>query len=515
MTDAIPQGRFFLRPGIRLIHGKNGGVLLQSAPLRALRLNAAAFEILTRCQTGFHPAECTSAGAGLPRESVFPFLDSLWQAGFLDWRPAAGAFEPCVSIVIPVYNRASEIGACLEALLALNYPPDKREIIVVDDGSTDETPAVVRNYRVKLIELFQNRGQSAARNVGAAAATGEIIAFIDSDCIADPDWLHELLPYFQDIRVALAGGYVDSFYQESWLDRYEEVQSPLNMGKEGAFGTSAASDFYVPTCNVLIRKNAYMKAGGLDEGLRLGEDVDLCWRLKGKGHRLLYVPRGRVRHKHRNRFWDIFTRRFDYGTSEAFLFTRHKQVRKKFPWKPAALGFLGLLCLCLLTGSPLLLPLAGLIWIGSSWHSKIQMQKKIGVLLRFRDLLGATLKEYLACAFYLSYHFVRYYLLLMIILALSFPGVAALLGTLILFPVTIEYLRKVPRLVFPLYLFFFLMEQAFYQMGVFWGCVKTRSYKPYHLVFTIPRQSTGSNRTGRPARFREKKPLLPDLSGTS
>jgi mycofactocin system glycosyltransferase len=483
MTDATPRGRFILRPGLRLVAGAGGGVLLQPQPLRLLRLNAAAFALLQRCQSEFFSKDSASSETAQSNGAAFPFLDSLWQAGFLDWQPAAGVVEPSVSIIIPVYNRAGEIGSCLEALLALHYPADRREIIVVDDGSTDGTAAEVGRYPVRVISQPQNRGQSAARNAGVRAARGEIIAFIDSDCIADPDWLQELVPYFQDARVALVGGYVDSFFRESRLDRYEEVQSPLNMGKATAFGSAATSDFYVPTCNVLIRKNAYLQVGGLDEDLRLGEDVDLCWRLKERGCRLLYVPKGKVRHKHRNRLWEILRRRFDYGTSEGFLFSRHGQVKKRFPWKPAALTFLVLCCLGVLTRSLWFLPWAALLAGGEAWRRRRELRRKTGAPLDYATVLRAILKDFFASAFYLTYHLLRYYLLLILAVAFLIPAAAPLAALLILFPAVVEFVRKKPRLSLPLFLFFYLAEQAFYQAGVFRGCLIWKSFRPYHLWF--------------------------------
>lgn len=483
MTDATVRGRFTLRAGLKLLAGEGGGVLLQPNPLRLLRLNAAAFTLLQRHQSKYSSKNSAPADINHPVGTEAAFLDSLWQGGWLAWEPAIDTFAPVVSIVVPVYNRAGEIGDCLEALLAQDYPTHRLEIIIVDDGSTDGTAEVVSRYLVRLIKQPQNRGQSAARNAGVRAAQGEIVAFIDSDCIADPNWLSELVPYFQDPRLALVGGYVDSFFRESRLDRYEEVQSPLNLGKEVAFGTTAASDFYVPTCNVLIRKDVYLQVGGLDEGLRLGEDVDLCWRLKETGRRLLYIPKGKVRHKHRNRLWEILRRRFDYGTSEGFLFSRHEQVKKRFPWKPAALTFMILCCLGILTRSVLVLPVAALLAGSEAWRRRRELKRKTGASLSYATVLQAILKDYFASAFYLAYHLVRYYLVLMLLAAILIPAAAPLLVGLILFPALVEFARKQPRLSLLLFLFFYLAEQAFYQAGVFWGCLTWNSFRPYHLWF--------------------------------
>jgi hypothetical protein len=183
MTDATIRGRFTLRAGLKLLAGEGGGVLLQPNPLRLLRLNAAAFTLLQRQQSEYLVKNSDPAEIDYPVGTEATFLDSLWQGGWLAWEPAIDTFAPAVSIVVPVYNRAGEIGDCLEALLAQNYPTYRLEIIIVDDGSTDGTAEVVSRYPVRLIKQPQNRGQSAARNAGVRAAQGEIVAYIDSDCI--------------------------------------------------------------------------------------------------------------------------------------------------------------------------------------------------------------------------------------------------------------------------------------------------------------------------------------------
>lgn len=476
MGEVTLKGQFHLKPGIQMIPGDGEGILLIHDPLRIFRVNTAAFDFLQRCRKGFS-LEC-----GM--RDVLPFLDSLCEAGVLEWKPPDEPFEPFVSIIIPVYNRAHEIGPCLESLLSLDYPSSKREIIVVDDASEDHTVFMVRRYKVRLIVQKYNQGQSAARNAGVKAAKGEIIAFMDSDCIADQRWLRELAPYFQDLRNALVGGYVDSFFRETWLERYEEVQSPLNMGQKRLIGAAKESSFYVPTCNMLLRKDAYLKMGGLDEGLRVGEDVDLCWRLKKQGYRMIYVPKGRVEHKHRNRFSQSFKRRFDYGTSEAFLYARHREVTKRFPWQPAGMLFFLLCCLGLVARPFVFFPVAAFILLGESLYKKIQIEKKIQAPLAFGKLLWAIIRSHYTLAYFLTHHVIRYYLLPVVFLAALFPQLVLLTTCLVLFATIVEFVRKKPRLIFPLFLFFFLTEQAFYQTGVFCGCLKQRSFRLYRISFT-------------------------------
>ena len=480
MSLSSPPGRYVLKSGVRLVADAGGGVLWQDAPLRALRLNRAAFSILEQCREGL------SLGGEDPRRaaSVHPFLDGLWRKGLVDWEPDEGGELPRVSVVVPVYDRAREIGPCLESLMKLDYGPPRPEIVVVDDGSRDGTKDVVRGYDVRLVELPSNGGQSAARNVGARVASGDVLAFIDSDCLADPRWLRDLAPWFQDPRVVLVGGYVASHYRRSLLDRYDQVRSPLNMGDALAMGCTGDSDFYVPTCNMLVRRQEYLAAGGLNESIRVGEDVDLCWRLKKDGRILLYIPRGRVEHKHRGRFFENFKRRFDYGTSEAFLFSRHPQVRKRFPRRWASLAFLGLCAAGLVAGPlPCFLSAAG-VWLGESFVRRRRMEKAIGSPAGpLRRFLAATLRDHALLAYYLAYHVTRYYLLLLALLAFLAPATWLLATVVALSPPAADYLRKRPRLIFPVYLFFYLAEQVSYQAGVFRGCVKRRGFQPYHLFF--------------------------------
>ncbi|MFH1114944.1 MAG: mycofactocin biosynthesis glycosyltransferase MftF [Pseudomonadota bacterium] len=498
MTQFACNGSFRLKPGVRLIGEAGGGIVLRDSPLRALRVNRAGFAVLERCREGFSFGEHGDIEAGERGKSLAALLDRLCQTGLVEWLPPANHDEPFVTVVTAVYNRAREIGACLESLLSLDYPADKLEIIVVDDGSCDDTCGVVSGYDVKLISLPENRGQSAARNQGVREARGEIVAFTDSDCIAGPRWLKDLLPYFADGRNVLVGGYVASYYRESLLDRYEEVNSPLNMGEETVFGAGAESDFYVPTCNMLVRKDAYVQVGGLDEEMRVGEDVDLCWRLKEHGHRLVYVPKGVVSHKHRNRFLQGFMRRFQYGESEPVLYLNHASITKRYPRQPLGMALLVCCIAALLTQQILFIPAIVLIPLVESLFRKIRYERRMNVALTFRQVLRATLEKHYQLSLHLCRHVVRYYLLLMGLLVILFPQTACAVAGLILLPSLAQYLGKKPRLNFGIFLLFFLAEQAFYQAGVFRSCVNLRSFRPYRLVFSDVRRPAGSTMISRP-----------------
>ena len=480
MSDSSPIGRFTLKRGIRLIPTPEGGVILQSEPLRALNINQSAVGILEKCRTGLQIKRHQNTGS---QPGTMRFLDTLCQGGLLDWTPSKPRNLPLVSIVIPVYNRPKELETCLASLRTLEYPAEKIEIIVVDDASRDHTSAVARRFNVRLIILPRNRGQSAARNAGVAVARGDIIAFLDSDCIAQPNWLRELVPYFQDSRVALVGGDVGAYYRKNRMDRYEQACSALNMGADPVLGRGGNCVFYVPTCNMLVRKKVYDQVGGLDENLRVGEDVDLCWRLMADKHHLRYIPRGRVLHKHRNRFLSGFLRRFDYGTSEAMLYTRFPKVTKQFPWQPAGIGMVLAIAAALATRSWLLLALAALILTLESGYKRTQLICKTDIRLPFADILVAVSKSHFKLAYYLSFYLIRYHLLLLTVLSFAWTSMLWLWLTVILFPVLAAYINKKPRLSFPVFTFFYLAEHAFYQSGAFWGCLQQKSFRLYGISF--------------------------------
>ena len=482
------QGKFRLKPGIRLIAGNEGGVVLRETPLRALKVNGAAFRLLERCAHGVSLNNSGIIHSDKQTESLLAVLDRFCQAGLLEWEPPADLSYPFVSIIIPVYNRENDIGECLQSLLALDYPSEKREIIVVDDCSEDDTRSVVRGYQARLLVLSENSGPSAARNAGVAAARGDIAAFVDSDCIADPAWLRDLVPYFCDSRNVLVGGYVDSYYTESRMDRYEESNSPLCMGKELVIGYGEKSDFYVPTCNMLVRKEAYLLVGGLNEKQRVGEDVDLCWKLKERGARLLYVPKGRVKHKHRNRFFETFSRRFAYGTSEALLHAAHEQAGKRYPWNSASMGILVACLLALIAREPLILCLVPLIAVGDAVVKKRRYDEKVGVAITFQTRSeGHAGHSFSAPPPVDLYHAVRYYVLPMLVLAAIFQPFVAVAVAAIVFASLVEYLRKMPRLNYLEFLFFFLMEHMWYQAGALWGSIRRKSFKNYRLMFVTSR----------------------------
>jgi mycofactocin system glycosyltransferase len=390
---------------------------------------------------------------------------------------------PDISIVIPVKDRADELKRCLTSLSCLNYPREKLQVIVVDDGSCDDSPQVARQFRAMLVPSGgTGRGPAAARNVGASLANGEILAFIDSDCSASQEWLNELIPAFNNPAMAAVGGQVDGMCTESAVDRYESIMSSLSLGARERTGSGGSDTFYLPSCNLLVRRSAFRSAGGFKDEMHVGEDVDLTWRLRDNGWTISYLPAGNVLHEHRSSIRSFMSRRFDYGTSEGMLQLLHPRRRKQMV-VPPLLALL--LALCLITpfaGSwPLLLAL-GLL-AADTVSVRVRFARR-GLPIGLLSLLGGRLRALGSLVYYLSYHLVRYYAVPLILIALAVPGswawalpVAALLSA-----AGVDFAIKKPPLSFICFTGVYLLEHIAYGAGVFWGCLRRRCFASYRVV---------------------------------
>jgi len=275
-------------------------------------------------------------------EKIESFLKDLIRKGFAVQQgiPVLAENEyPFVSVIIPVRNRPREIEDCLNSLEKLDYPAEKREIIVIDDASEDDTPLVIAQFPVRLIKLGERKQASYCRNLGARNAKGGILAFIDSDCLAAPLWLRELTPAFRDVTLGAVGGQIDSYYDTKGLDHYEKVKSALKISSWFKRSETKERFFYVPACNFLVRRDLFLELEGFRESLYVGEDVDFCWRLQDHGNILEYIPAGKIFHKHRNRLRPFCSRRFDYGTSEPLLQQLHPDRVKRLFLPPSATLF--------------------------------------------------------------------------------------------------------------------------------------------------------------------------------
>jgi glycosyltransferase involved in cell wall biosynthesis len=187
-----------------------------------------------------------------------------------------------ISIIVPVLNGGKTIRKCLEALVRQIYPAEKYEIIVVDNGSYDNTVNIVEKFPVRL--LFEKRAHNSymARNLGVKYAEGEIIVFIDADCIAERDWLANLVEPFHDENIGVVAGEVLSPEPKNLIQGFYTFSGFLEQEKKVKNKISA-----IATANVAIRKAIFSVVGQFDESFRWGGDNDFGIRIQRETNYLL------------------------------------------------------------------------------------------------------------------------------------------------------------------------------------------------------------------------------------
>jgi mycofactocin system glycosyltransferase len=308
----LPEGvRLDLDPSVRVFRG--GTVLTGGFPGRLVALSDEGTRALARL-TGGGPL--SEADRRLGRRLV--------TAGMAHPRLAADRAgttkATSVTVVVPVRDRSASLERCLASL------GDDVPVVVVDDGSAHPAAvgAVCERHGARLLRRADSGGPGAARNDALAVIGSELVALVDSDCVVSAGWLPALTPMFADADIGAVAPRVRPRRHgaaRSVLARFADARSPLDMGGErGAVGPGRKIR-YVPTTALVARKAAM--ADGFDRDLRLGEDVDLVWRMCDAGWQVRFEPAVTVFHDEPTTWRAWMGRRFRYGTSAAPLAQRH------------------------------------------------------------------------------------------------------------------------------------------------------------------------------------------------
>ncbi len=228
-----------------------------------------------------------------------------------------------ITVIIPAYNEESTIVPCLQSLVSQTHR--EYQVFVIDDQSKDKTRDLILEFvqkdpeRFKLYE-FGKVGPARARNLCAPEAPGEILAFMDADCIATPEWLEQIDRCFtQHPEIASAGGphllRPNATDFEKKVDRYFRQVSPLI----DFYKMENAPEGYTnhnPLCNVAYRKNIFLQLRGFREDLFPGEDIELDLRVRQAGHKIYFSPHARVYHRRPLSEAEFAHMMFKYGRAQ-------------------------------------------------------------------------------------------------------------------------------------------------------------------------------------------------------
>jgi len=484
-----------------------GETAICSYPLRAVRLHTTAMRLLLLCEKE-STCEELAQQTNLPIGRIKSLCEQLRWKGLLEaGPPLPPAIWPGISIIIPTRNRKGQLERCMRSLVDVKYPNSCMEVIVVDDASTSEVSPFLqpfreefeaRGIRMQIIRNAEQQGVAACRNTGARAAQFEVLAYIDSDCVASPSWLVELAPVLQDESVGAIGGMIRAYERESMLGRYEDVRSSLFMGMQAQQMRLEGPLMYLATANLLVRKALWEEVGGFAP-LTFGEDVDFCRRMLAGGSRIVYVPRGLVYHDYRTRLWSFLSIRASYASAEAALLQRHPNERRILVLPPEQATFASLAIggvwgtiwivwkeLALPIGRnrltslhlPLFSILLAIFLTIFSVRNRMRKVREQKIPIGLGAVLQATVRGHLAFTYHLCRHLTRYYTLLVVLIGMLVPPLLVLVFILYSVVIVVDYARLRPQMNVGQYALCSLLDDCAYEIGVVIGCIRQRTWRP-------------------------------------
>lgn len=210
--------------------------------------------------------------------------------------------KPMLSVIVPVWNGADQIGPCLEALRTQDAPVGSFEVIVVDNGSTDTTAEIARTFAGVIVAQEPLPGSYRARNVGVALARGEWLLFTDADCIPHQDWVRSALQAsVAHPDAGVIGGRVTTFRADGGNAACADFDDLFSLDQERNIRVAGKCI----TANWLCRKEVLLTVGGFDADLKSGGDVECSRRITAAGYPIVYAPEMQVRHPARATVSDI------------------------------------------------------------------------------------------------------------------------------------------------------------------------------------------------------------------
>jgi glycosyltransferase involved in cell wall biosynthesis len=254
--------------------------------------------------------------------------------------------DPSVSVIVPTRDRPEKLAECLEALAALEYPRDRFEVIVVDDGGQAPVDGIAAKYdgRLELTVLREpGLGPAAARNRAAARARGDLLAFTDDDCRPAPRWLAALADRWRGDSLLGVGGRTTNGAPENPFAVASQTIVDLVYAHHNADAEHAR---FFASNNLAVPADAFRLLGGFDERFRTSEDRDFCARWLASGRRLVAAEDAVVAHAPELTLAEFWRRHLAYGRG-AYRYHRARplatgaSVRAELPFHRSLLRLVG------------------------------------------------------------------------------------------------------------------------------------------------------------------------------
>lgn len=231
-----------------------------------------------------------------------------------------------ISVIIPTLNEERMIGRCLESLTKVHFARERFEVILVDNGSSDKTLAIAESFQDRInIRILQKTGVkiSGLRNTGARVALGEILAFLDADCLAPGEWLERILTLAPADGAGVLGAHYLLPQDSTWVGRTWHVYQEAPKSGEVS---------HIPAGDLIMRRQDFLRLGGFDESIQTNEDYELCERARAAGMKVRAFPEVGVVHLGTAQSLRVFFRKQAWhGTHVVKVFMRdpiHSHNRK-------------------------------------------------------------------------------------------------------------------------------------------------------------------------------------------
>jgi len=301
-----------LIPDDQWFRSRKGNGVLAGSPLTYFGVTDVGSKILDAIETN----------SELPQNHA-ALTDRLLATGAVHPVPDSTAALSDITVVIPAFITNAESHIHLEKLVS---SLTGLSIIIVDDAS----PHPVDINAVRVIRHDTNKGPAAARNTGIAVVTTQVVACVDTDVMVTSEQIAILAAYVVDSDVGAVAPRITCLNDGTFIGEFESHHSPLDLGSVSALVRPMSRVSYLPATVLVCNMQSLQVVDGFDDSIRMGEDVDLVWRLIDNGIACRYVPSIECPHRTRQSMRKMLKQRYDYGTSAALLDTRHPHAASPF-----------------------------------------------------------------------------------------------------------------------------------------------------------------------------------------